>query len=222
MAQQQESEKKAAAEAALKYIEDGMKVGLGSGTTSGYFIEALAKSKKDVVCVASGGDTEKKAKALKLKVIPFQQAQELDVYVDGADEADKKFNLIKGGGGCLTREKVLASASYQFICIIDSSKQVPKIGAYPLPIEVISFAKEYVTRELTELEAEVTERKGYTTDNGNIILDVKNLDFADPLQLETELNNIPGVLENGIFSVRQPDIILIAKGKVVETLNNKG
>lgn len=215
-----EAGKKAAALKAVDYLKHGMKVGIGSGSTVKHFIDALAKSGKDVVCVASSVETEKLAKAAKIRLTTLNEHPQLDVYVDGADEVDAKNNLIKGGGGALTREKILASASYEFIVIVDESKMVKKLGAFPVAIEVLPMAEEYVKSEFAEIGGTSVTRKKFTTDNGNIIIDVTGLDFKDPLELETELNNIPGIIENGIFSVRQPDVIIIGKGAKTEVKTN--
>ncbi|MFH1054815.1 MAG: ribose-5-phosphate isomerase RpiA [Candidatus Altiarchaeota archaeon] len=219
----QDEDKKAAALAAVREVKGGMKLGLGTGSTANFFIEELGRRKYPGPVVASSKATEELAKKVGLKLVtldslikPTMGEEEtiLDLYVDGADEADKSYNLIKGGGGAMTREKVVASAAAEFICIVDESKLVAKIGKFPLPIEVIPFAKTYVAYELKELGAEVKERPKFITDNGNIILDATGLDFKDPLQLETELNNIPGVVENGIFAVRQPERVIVGrKGK---------
>ncbi|MFH1836440.1 MAG: ribose-5-phosphate isomerase RpiA [Methanobacteriota archaeon] len=221
--------KKTAAEYAIDYVEDGISVGLGTGSTVKYFIEALAREKLKVKCVPTSVETEKLAKKLKLNVVDLVEGLKpskiggpplIDVTIDGADEVDKKFNLIKGGGGALTREKIVASASKQFIVVVDESKLVQKLGAFPLPIEVLSFAVPYVEFELRELGGNPVIRKGFTSDNGNPIIDVSGLDFPDPLQLETELNNIPGIVENGIFSVLQPEVVVVGKGKKAEVLEN--
>jgi len=225
-----EQSKRTAAQYAIDYVEDGITVGLGTGSTVKYFIEELAKSKLKVRCIPTSLETEKLARKLKLNVISLAEGIKpskiggpplIDVCVDGADEVDKHFNLIKGGGGALLREKIVASASLQYVIIVDESKLVPKLGAFPLPLEVLPFAQPYIEFELRELEANPVLRKGFTSDNGNIILDVSGLDFGDPLQLETELNNIPGILENGIFAVRQPEVVVVGKGKDVKVLENE-
>ncbi|MBM3309082.1 MAG: ribose-5-phosphate isomerase RpiA [Candidatus Altiarchaeales archaeon] len=217
-----EQSKRTAALKALEYVKPGMKLGLGTGTTAGFFIEELAKAKIDVTCVPSSNATETLARSLKLKLIDLNTAlaaarigeiPQLDLCVDGADEADKKFNLIKGGGGALTREKVVASASKEFIVIIDDFKWVDKIGKYPLPIEVLPFAQKFVESEIKELGGTPKLREKFTTDNRNIILDVTGLDFSDPLDLEGMLNNIPGVVDNGIFAIRNADMVIMGKGK---------
>ncbi len=220
MGSAQDKDKKAAAEMAVREVKGGMRLAVGSGSTVNFFVEELGRKKYPNPIVCASEATEKLAKKVGLKTMTLDEALKpdktgerryLDIYVDGADEVDKTYSLIKGGGGALTREKVVASASNEFICIVDASKSVTKLGKFPLPIEVVPYAKEYVTAELTELGAKVVERKKYVTDNGNVILDVTGLDFADPLQLETELNNIPGVVENGIFAVRQPERLITSK-----------
>jgi ribose 5-phosphate isomerase A len=217
-----EQSKRTAALQALEYVKPGMKLGLGTGTTAGFFIEELAKAKIDVTCVPSSKATETLARSLKLNVVDLNTAlsaarigeiPQLNLCVDGADEADKKFNLIKGGGGALTREKVVASASKEFIVIIDDFKWVDKIGKYPLPVEVLPFAQKFVESEIKELGGTPKLREKFVTDNGNIILDVTGLDFSDPLDLEGMLNNIPGIVENGIFAIRNADIVIMGKGK---------
>lgn len=224
-----EQSKKTAAYYAIDYIEDGVSVGLGTGSTVRYFLEALAKEKLKVNCVPTSVETENLAKKLKLNVVSLAEGLKpakiggpplIDVTVDGADEVDKKFNLIKGGGGALMREKIVASASMLYVVIVDESKIVPKLGEFPLPVEVLPFAQPYVEFELRELGGNPVLRKGFKTDNGNIILDVSGLEFPDPLELETELNNIPGIVDNGIFAVRQPEDVVVGKGRDVEVLRN--
>lgn len=194
---------------AVREVKGGMKLGLGTGTTVKYFIEELGRKKFPGPVVPSSKASHDLAKKVGLKVASLDEHPQLDLYVDGADEVDKSYNLIKGGGGALTREKIVASASMEFTCIVDESKVVPKLGRFPLPVEVLPFAKAYVMVELTELGGKPVERKKTVTDNGNIILDVTGLKFKDPLELETELNNIPGVVENGIFAVRQPERVIV-------------
>lgn len=217
-----EQSKKTAALKALEYVKPGMKIGLGTGTTVRYFIEELTKANIDVTCVPSSKATEALAKSLNLKLTSLNTAlnttkygeiPQLDLGVDSADEADKSMNLIKGGGGALTREKVVASASKEFIVIIDESKWVDKIGKYPLPIEVLPFAQKFVESEIKELNGTPKLRENFVTDNGNIILDVTGLDISDPLDTEGMLNNIPGLVDNGIFAIRNADMVIMGKGK---------
>lgn len=216
-----EQSKRTAALKVLEEVKPGMTVGLGTGTTAKYFIEELAKSKIDVTCVPSSNATETLAKSLKLKLVDLNSAltasrygeiPQLDLCIDGADEADKNMNLIKGGGGALTREKVVASASKDFIVIIDETKWVERIGKYPLPIEVLPFAQKFVESELKELCGSPKLRENFTTDNGNIILDVTGLDLSDPLDMEGMLNNVPGIVESGIFAIRNADKVIMGKG----------
>ncbi len=211
MASEQEKGKKAAALLAVKEVKGGMKMGLGTGSTVKYFIEELGRRKYPGPVIPSSKSSEELAKKEGLKVSSLEEHPLLDLYVDGADEVDRVHNLIKGGGGALTREKVIASASLEFVCIVDDSKLVKKLGKFPLPVEVVPFAKPYVMSELRELGGEPTERLKFKTDNGNIILDVTSLNFSDPLELETELNNIPGVVENGVFAVRQPERVIVGR-----------
>ncbi len=212
-----EQSKKSAAIEAVKCVPEGNTIGLGTGSTVNYFIEELAKSRKNVTCVASSLATEALAKKLKLKLTTLNEQPRLTLYVDGADEVDKNWNLIKGAGGALTREKILASASRDFVVIVDEGKMVKNLGGV-VPVEVIPFAQAFVENELREITAEPVLRPKFTTDNGNIILDVKNLDLSDPLDLEGLLNNIPGVVENGIFAMRIPDKVIIGKGKEADVL----
>jgi len=225
----QNQEKVLAAQAAIKEVKGGMRLGLGSGSTLDAFVTELGKRKYPGPVTCASKATEALAKKVGLKVMSLEDIMTmkkgkkgsepyLDLYVDGADEVDKAFNLIKGGGGALTREKVVASASNDFLCLVDSTKVVKKLGKFPLPIEVIPFAEPFVMMELTELGAKPVKRKGYLTDNGNIILDTSGLNFSDPLQLETELNNIPGIVENGLFAVRQAERVIVGKGDKADYL----
>lgn len=222
MTAKQEKDKKAAAEKVLEELTPELrKIGLGTGSTVKYFIEALGKEGLELECACSSKATEKLAKKAGLKTMPLNdiltpERPILDLYVDGADEVDKAYNLIKGGGGALLREKIIATASLEFICVVDESKIVKKLGGFPLPVEVLPFAEKYVAFEMRELGAQATVRKDFTTDNGNIILDVTGLNFKDPLELETEINNIPGVVENGVFSVRPADRVVVGKGGKAE------
>ncbi|AEM47183.1 Ribose-5-phosphate isomerase A [Acidithiobacillus ferrivorans SS3] len=201
--------KKMAAEAALRYIQPGMVVGVGTGSTTNFFIAALGAAKIHVDgYVASSIATENRLKAQGLNVLDLNATGDIPVYVDGADEADPHFRLIKGGGGALTREKIVASAARLFICIADVSKDKPMLGKFPLPVEVIPFARSFVARQLVKLGGSPTLRNGVTTDNGNVILDVTGLDLSDPLRMEESINAIPGVLDNGIFAHRRADVML--------------
>ncbi len=207
----QDDKKKKAAEAAIKFIEDDSIVGVGTGSTVNFFIEELAKIKARIEgAVSSSVASEELLKIHHIPVLPLNSVIEIPVYVDGADEATKHRHLIKGGGGALTREKIVAAASNKFVCIIDDSKLVPMLGEFPLPVEVIPMAQSYVARQIVKLGGQPILREGFTTDNGNIILDVHNLKIQDPVELEEKLNHIAGVVTNGLFAQRPADILLIA------------
>jgi ribose 5-phosphate isomerase A len=204
-----DAQKKMAAEAALSYIQSGMVVGVGTGSTTNFFIEALGAAKIHVDgYVASSIATENRLKAQGLPVLDLNNTGDIPIYVDGADEADPHFRLIKGGGAALTREKIVASAARLFVCIADAGKDKPMLGKFPLPVEVLPFARSFVARQLVKLGGNPTLRNGVTTDNGNAILDVTGLDFTDPLKMEATINLIPGVLDNGIFAHRRADVLL--------------
>ena len=202
--------KRQAAEAALRYVEDGMVVGVGTGSTVAYFIDALGRERDRIAgAVSSSEDSTRKLQAQGIDVLDLNAAGPLPLYVDGADECDPHRCLIKGGGGALTREKIIAEASRQFVCIIDPSKQVPVLGTFPLPVEVIPMARSLVSRRILELTGgQPVWRQGTTTDNGNWILDVHNLRIADPPALETALNQIPGVVCVGLFAHRRADVVI--------------
>lgn len=202
--------KRQAAEAALRYVEDGMVVGVGTGSTVAYFIDALGRERDRIAgAVSSSEDSTRKLQAQGIDVLDLNAAGPLPLYVDGADECDPHRCLIKGGGGALTREKIIAEASRQFVCIIDPSKQVPVLGTFPLPVEVIPMARSLVSRRILELTGgQPVWRQGTTTDNGNWIVDVHNLRIADPPALETALNQIPGVVCVGLFAHRRADVVI--------------
>jgi ribose 5-phosphate isomerase A len=216
----QDELKQQAAEAALKFVDDDMIVGVGTGSTVNFFIDALAGIKHRINgAVSSSVATEERLRAHNIPVLSLNNAGILPIYVDGADEATKHLHLVKGGGGALTREKIVAAASEKFICIIDSSKEVDVLGTFPLPIEVIPMAQSYVARELVKLGGQPVLREDFHTDNGNIILDIYNLSILEPVQLEQSINNITGVLCNGLFARRRADILLIADADGVRTLS---
>lgn len=216
----QDLKKKAAAEAAIEYIESGSVVGVGTGSTVNFFIEALANIKHEIDgAISSSVASEDLLKQHNIPVLPLNSVIEIPVYVDGADEATPHKHLIKGGGGALTREKIVAAASKRFVCIVDDSKMVDTLGKFPLPIEVIPMAQSYVARQIAKLGGQPVLREGFTTDNGNIILDVHNLKIMNPIALEQEINQITGVVTNGLFAQRGADTILIAKDAGVEVLN---
>lgn len=207
----QDDLKKSAALDAIKFIKNVDVVGVGTGSTINYFIDALAEIKGQIgACVASSEATEKRLKSHGIPVEPLNSVSNLEIYVDGADEFNEHLYLIKGGGGALTREKVIASAAKQFICVVDQSKHVDVLGGFPLPVEVISMARSYVAREIVKLGGDPVYRKGFITDNGNVIVDIHNLNILDPVQLEATINNIPGVVCNGLFAKRRADQIIIA------------
>lgn len=211
-----------AAHAALEYIEDNLIIGVGTGSTVNYFIDELAKIRHRIdACVASSKATEARLRAAGIPVIELNTADEVSIYIDGADEVNARCEMIKGGGGALTREKIIASVAKQFICIVDETKFVQHLGAFPVAIEVIPMARSYVAREVVKLCGDPVYRDGFLTDNGNIILDVYNMSLGClPKTLEDTLNTIPGVVENGIFGSRLADKVLVAgsKGLTVYTL----
>jgi ribose 5-phosphate isomerase A len=215
--------KKNVAVAALNYIEDGIILGVGSGSTVNYFIEQLAIVKHRIdAAVASSQETHDRLKALGIPVVDLNATETVDLYIDGTDEIAPDLALIKGGGGALTREKIIAAVAKKFICIADASKKVGRLGvAFPLPIEVIPMARSYVAREILKLGGDPVYRQGFVTDNGNIILDIFNLNILLPIHLEETLNNITGVVTNGLFTKRIPDLVLIASESGVEVLGSK-
>ena len=216
----QDEKKKQVAEAALAYIEDDSVVGVGTGSTVNFFIECLASIKHRIDGAISSSDaTEALLKQHNIPVLSLNSANDIPVYVDGADEATKHLHLIKGGGGALTREKIVAAASKKFVCIIDETKLVDVLGTFPLPIEVIPMAQSYVAREITKLGGQPILRDGFNTDNGNIILDVHNLSILKPVELEQKLNMLAGVVTNGLFAQRPADVLLIASENGVQILN---
>lgn len=216
----QDKAKIAAAEAALDFIESGTIIGIGTGSTVDHFIDFLPRIKGKIDgAVASSIATEEKLKRHKLPVMELDQSGDLPLYIDGADEATRHLDLIKGGGGALTREKVIAAASRTFVCIVDDTKLVDVLGAYPLPVEVIPMAKSYVARQLVKLGGQPGLRENFTTDNGNLILDVRNLEIRDPVELEQTLNQITGVVTNGIFAKRGADLLLVGSSSGVERID---
>ncbi|SFM43938.1 ribose-5-phosphate isomerase [Ectothiorhodospira mobilis] len=211
--------KKAAAEAALEYVEDGMIVGVGTGSTANHFIDLLAGMKNRIEgAVASSEASAQRLRGHGIQVMDLNSTGTLPLYVDGADEATEHLHLTKGGGGALTREKIVAAASETFVCIADESKRVDVLGAFPLPVEVIPMARSYVAREILKLGGQPELRQGFTTDNGNIILDVHNLRISNPVEMETTLNQIAGMVTVGIFARRPADVLLLAGPDGVRTL----
>jgi ribose 5-phosphate isomerase A len=207
----QDTLKKAVAHAALEYIEQGMVIGVGSGSTVNCFIDALSSVKGKIeAAVASSLVTERKLKELGVPVVDLNSASDLALYVDGADEINPYKQMIKGGGGALTREKIVAAVAKKFVCIVDQSKEVDVLGEFPVAIEVIPMARSYVAREIVRLGGDPVYRQGFVTDNGNVILDVFNLKILHPAELEEQINNLTGVVTNGIFARRSADIVLVA------------
>ena len=218
-----DSLKKAAAEAAMQYIDNGTVVGVGTGSTVNFFIDELAKRKDDIEgAVSSSEESTKRLKAHGIEVFDLNSVADVPVYIDGADEINEHGQMIKGGGGALTREKIIAAVADKFVCVADDSKRVGRLGRFPLPVEVIPMARSYVAREIVKLGGDPVWRQGFTTDNGNWILDVHNLDIMKPMELESDLNNIVGVVTNGLFAQRGADVALIAREDGVETLKVAG
>jgi len=214
--------KKQAAEAALKYVEDDTVVGVGTGSTVNFFIEALASRRARIkTTVASSEASAQRLRALHIPVSELNDVDGCEIYVDGADEVTEHLAMIKGGGAALTREKIVAQASRRFVCIADASKLVPVLGRFPLPVEVIPMARSFVARQLVKLGGMPELRQGVTTDNGNVILDVRGLTIMKPVELETEINMIPGVVTNGLFARRPADVLLLAAGTGVRTIERR-
>jgi ribose 5-phosphate isomerase A len=214
----QDELKKQVAEAAIEHVEMGTVIGVGTGSTANFFIDALARIKGKIDgTVASSIASADRLKAHGIPVLDLNAAGELSVYVDGADETNEQLHLIKGGGGALTREKIVAAASHKFVCICDESKLVKILGHFPLPVEVIPMAQSHVAREMVKLGGQPELRQDFITDNGNIILDVKGLEIMDPCKMETEINNIPGVVTVGIFANRPADVLLLGTASGVQT-----
>lgn len=203
--------KRLAAEKAIEYVEDGMIVGVGTGSTVAYFIDALARIQHRIKgAVSSSEQSTARLKQHGIEVIELNHSGNLSLYVDGADECDPNKCLIKGGGAALTREKIIAEASERFICIVDPSKQVPVLGRFPLPVEVIPMARSLVARQIRDMTGgQPTWREGVVTDNGNQILDIHNLQITDPEKLERELNQLPGVVCVGLFARRRADVVIV-------------
>ncbi|EPA97092.1 ribose-5-phosphate isomerase RpiA [Pseudomonas umsongensis] len=219
----QDQLKQAVAQAAVDFIlpklDDKSIVGVGTGSTANCFIDALAKHKGAFDgAVASSEATAARLKGHGIPVYELNTVSDLEFYVDGADESDEHLNLIKGGGAALTREKIVAAVAKTFICIADASKLVPVLGAFPLPVEVIPMARSHVARQLVKLGGDPVYREGVVTDNGNIILDVFNLEITNPVELESQINAIVGVVTNGLFAARPADLLLLGTSEGVKTL----
>ena len=215
----QDIRRQRAAEAALDLVGDGSVIGVGTGSTVNYFIEGLASLRGRIVgAVSSSEASAQRLKAHDIPVLDLNATGELPLYVDGADEATRGFALVKGGGGALTREKIVAAASRRFVCIIDDQKLVERLGRFPLPVEVIPMGRGYVARQLLRLGGQPALREGVVTDNGNHILDVRGLSIVDPIALETEINQIAGVVAVGLFARRPADVLLVGTADGVVTL----
>ncbi|MBN1239843.1 MAG: ribose-5-phosphate isomerase RpiA [Gammaproteobacteria bacterium] len=214
-----DEQKRRAAVAALGYIKDGITLGVGTGSTVDLFIDELpAHAHRLTSVVSSSNRSTEKLERLGIEVVSLSEVGDIDLYVDGADEATKHLHLIKGGGGALTREKVLAGASRRFVCIVDSSKLVGHLGAFPLPVEVVPMARSFVARQMIRAGGQPIWRQDFVTDNGNEILDVHNLRIANPVEMETRFNQIPGVVTVGIFAHRSADVLLVGDDTGVRVL----
>lgn len=216
----QDEMKQAVAQAAIEYVEAGTIVGVGTGSTANFFIDELAKIKHKIDgTVASSEASAERLKGHGIEVLDLNSVSEIAVYVDGADEANKYLHLIKGGGGALTREKIVAAASKKFVCIADESKLVDVMGKFPLPVEVIPMARSLVAREIIkQVGGEPVLREGFTTDNGNIILDIHNLEIMEPTKIEQILTNITGVVTNGLFAIKPANVLLLGTQDGVKTI----
>jgi ribose 5-phosphate isomerase A len=214
-----DEKKKQVAYAALEYVKQDTIIGVGTGSTANHFIDALATIKHKIEgTVASSEATANRLKSHRIPVYDLNGVNEISIYVDGADESNHYLHLIKGGGGALTREKIVAAVAKSFICIADDSKLVDVLGKFPLPVEVIPMARSYVAREIVKLGGRPVWRENFVTDNGNLILDVHNLHIAEPVKLETALNQIVGVVTNGLFAQRPADVLLLGSDNGVKTL----
>jgi ribose 5-phosphate isomerase A len=216
---QQQFQKQQVAEAALRWVRSDSVLGVGTGSTVNCFIEALAASGIRIeAAVSSSEATTALLESHGIEVRDLNHAGTLDVYIDGADEFDPHRRLIKGGGGALTREKIVTAASKKFVCIVDESKQVGVLGKFPLPVEVIPMARSFVARQLVAIGGQPELRQGFTTDNGNVILDVHNMDLVDPVSVEKKLNNLPGVVTCGLWALRPADVVLMASSSGVREI----
>ena len=221
MSMTQDEMKQAVAKAALEHVETDTVVGIGTGSTANYFIDYLAEIKHKINgTVASSEASAERLRSHGIEVMNLNDAGELSLYVDGADETNHYGHLVKGGGGALTREKIVAGASRKFVCIVDDTKVVDILGKFPLPVEVIPMARSFVARQLVKLGGDPVYREGFTTDNGNPILDVHGLQVMDPVELEQKLNNIPGVVTNGLFALRPADVVLVGTAEGVKGLDD--
>ncbi len=218
----QDEMKKAAAAAAIEYVEFGMIVGIGTGSTANHFIDLLAEIKHKIdATVASSVASEERLRAHGITVLDLNNAGELSLYVDGADESNKSLHLIKGGGGALTREKIVAAASEKFVCIADESKLVDTLGKFPLPVEVIPMAQSYIGREIVKMGGTPSLREGFTTDNGNIIIDVHGMEITDAIKMEADFNKLAGVVTVGLFASRPADVLILGTPTGAVTVETK-
>ncbi len=218
----QDQLKEAVARAAIAHVVPDAIVGVGTGSTANFFIDALAEMKDRIPgAVASSEATKKRLEGRGIKVLDLNDVSEIPVYVDGADEVNARLHMIKGGGGALTREKIVAAVATKFVCIADASKKVEVMGRFPLPVEVIPMAREHVARQLARLGGTPKLRAGFVTDNGNVILDVHGLAITEPDQLEAEINQIVGVVTNGLFALRGADVLLLGAADGVQTFTKR-
>jgi len=218
----QDELKAAVAREAIKHIVEDAVIGVGTGSTANFFIDELAKMKNRIAgAVPSSDRSAERLKGRGIRLFDLNAVNELPVYVDGADEITEHLAMIKGGGGALTREKIVAAVAKKFICIADESKLVPVLGKFPLPVEVIPMARSYVARQMVKLGGQPKLREGFTTDNGNIVLDVWGLSILDPVNLEVALNNVAGVVTNGLFARRGADVLLLGTKSGVRTMSRK-
>ncbi|HXH55204.1 MAG TPA: ribose-5-phosphate isomerase RpiA [Gammaproteobacteria bacterium] len=218
----QDEQKESVAKAALEYIPENTIIGVGTGSTVNYFIDFLATIKHKIQgAVASSNATETRLKSWGIPIIDLNTALEVEIYIDSADAYNPYCQLVKGGGGALTREKILATASHTFLCIVDESKETKIFGTFPIPIEVIPMARSFVAREIVKLEGTPVYRPNFITDNGNVILDVYHWVIAEPIKLERTLNNIPGVVGNGLFAEKPANMLLISTQQGIKIIKNK-
>ena len=218
----QDELKQAVAREAIKHVVEDAVIGVGTGSTANFFIDELARMKNRIAgAVASSERSAERLKGRGIRVLDLNSVNELPVYIDGADEITEHLAMIKGGGGALTREKIVAAVAKKFVCIADESKLVPVLGKFPLPVEVIAMARAYVARQMVRLGGQPKLREGYATDNGNIVLDVWGLSILNPVELETAVNNIAGVVTNGLFARRGADVLLLGTSTGVRTIARK-
>lgn len=217
----QQEKKLIAAKASLAYIQEGAILGVGTGSTVNELIDLLPSIRDKIqAVVSSSAATTARLEELDFEVSMLNSVGDVDVYIDGADEADKHMRLIKGGGGALTREKILAGASRKFVCIIDDTKQVGMLGTFPLPIEVVPMAQSFVARKMVKMRGQPIWRENFVTDNGNHILDIHNLQITNPLEMETRINQLPGVMTVGLFAHRPADVLVVASDTGVRVMGN--